>query len=159
MIIGFDFSEAVFMHAILYAQDTIVCNWAASVGSSYLKNFFQKFEIYIGNSDNYLENTKCTGGPFLDASESSSYELNQKGFDDGDDPFGQGFGMVWPFGKELWCNLEGQYMHMVAGMSDHVATALDSDSVSVCSVGVYGTKYVRSGDSVPETIEVSQGQS
>ena len=23
------------------------------------------------------------------------------------DPFGQGVGMVWPYGKENWCNLEG----------------------------------------------------
>ena len=63
--------------------------------------------------------------------------------------------MVWPFGKEIWCNLEGQYMHMVADMSDHVATALDSDTVSVCSVGVYGTKYSRPGDALPSSISVA----
>ena len=54
--------------------------------------------------------------------------------------------MVWPFGKVSWCNLEGQYMHMVGDMSDQVGSAANSDTVSVCSVGVYGTKYVRSGD-------------
>ena len=60
-----------------------------------------------------------------------------------------GRGKVWPFGKENWCNLEGQYLHMVADMSQHVSTAADSDTVSICSVGVYGTKYVRNGDPVP----------
>ena len=50
-------------------------------------------------------------------------------------------------------------MHMVSDMSDQVGSAADSDTVAVCSVGVYGTKYARSGDQVPETIEVSQGQS
>ena len=73
MIIGFDFGEPVFMHAILHAQDTIDCTWSYSVGSSYLKNFFQNYEVFIGNSSNYTENTKCAGGPFLDPSDSSSY--------------------------------------------------------------------------------------
>ena len=49
-------------------------------------------------------------------------------------------------------------MHMVADMSDQAASA-DEETVAVCSVGVYGTKYVRSGEQVPETIEISQGQS
>ena len=59
-----------------------------------------------------------------------------------------GKGMVWPFGKENWCNLEGRYVHLVADMSRYVASASNSDTVSVCSIGVYGTKYERKSDIV-----------
>ena len=98
MIIGFNFGEPVFMHAILHAQDTINCVEPTYVGSSYLKNFFQNYEVFIGNSSNYTENTKCAGGPFLDPADSSSYVFSQKGYDSNQNPFSQGLGMVWPFG-------------------------------------------------------------
>ena len=65
--------------------------------------------------------------------------------------------MVWPFGKENWCNMKGRYLHMVADMSMYELTAADSDTVSVCSVGVYGTKYERKGEQLPDTIEIIQG--
>ena len=48
---------------------------------------------------------------------------------------------------------------MVADMSQHVSTAADSDTVSICSVGVYGTKYVRNGDPVTTSIEIVLNQS
>ena len=67
--------------------------------------------------------------------------------------------MVWPFGKENWCNLEGRYLHMVADMSQQIASAENSDTVTVCSVGVFGTKYIRNGEPLPDTIEIIQGQS
>ena len=46
-------------------------------------------------------------------------------------------------------------MHMVADMSDRVGSAADSDTVSVCSVGVYGTKYSRPGGALPSSISVA----
>ena len=64
---------------------------------------------------------------------------------------------AWTYGKEIWCNLEGRYMHMVADMSQQVASSLVSNKVSVCSLGVYGTKYVRVGDQAPTQIEVIKG--
>ena len=67
-------------------------------------------------------------------------------------------GKVWPFGKENWCNMQGRYLHLVADMSQHVSTAADSDEVSVCSVGIFGTKYVRNGEPLPEVVEVTKGQ-
>ena len=66
--------------------------------------------------------------------------------------------MVWPFGKEDWCNMKGRYFHMVADMSQYESIAADSDIVSVCSVGVYGTKYVRNGDPVITSIEIVLNQ-
>ena len=34
------------------------------------------------------------------------------------DPYGQGRGMVWPYGEEVYCNLEGQYLHLVSDLTD-----------------------------------------
>ena len=44
---------------------------------------------------------------------------------------------------ENWVNLEGNYMHLVADMSTYTGSAAPTDTVSVCSLGIYGTKYVR----------------
>lgn len=47
---------------------------------------------------------------------------------------------------------------MVADMSAYVGSAADADEVSVCSLGVYGTKYVRnSGDTVPSELSIAKG--
>ena len=67
--------------------------------------------------------------------------------------------MVWPFGKEDWCNLEGQYMHMVADLN-HLKDTYDSYTMSVCSVAVYGTKYIRKGGEgaqLPTKVEFVKG--
>ena len=45
---------------------------------------------------------------------------------------------MWSFGKEVWCNLEGRYVHIVADYS-HLSGA----TVSLCHLGIMGTKYVR----------------
>ena len=50
---------------------------------------------------------------------------------------------MWPFGKENWVNLQGKFMHLVADMSAYTASAADSDTVSVCFLSIFGTKYVR----------------
>ena len=64
--------------------------------------------------------------------------------------------MVWPYGSEHWCNLEGIYLHIVADLSD-LMTAYGSFDTSICTVGVFGTRYVRDGDSLPTRIEIEQG--
>ena len=54
-----------------------------------------------------------------------------------------GVGMIWPFGAEHWCNMEGTFLHIVSNMK-HMA---DQDyEVSICSLGVIGTRYVRNGE-------------
>ena len=56
-----------------------------------------------------------------------------------------GRGMIWAFGAEHWCNLEGQYLHIVSDMA-HLS---DQDyEASICSLGVIGTRYVRYEDTV-----------
>ena len=46
---------------------------------------------------------------------------------------------TWGSGKEVWCNMEGNYVHLVADMS-HLPTW----NVSLCALGVMGTEYTRS---------------
>ena len=46
--------------------------------------------------------------------------------------------MVWPYGAEHWCNLEGQYLHIVADLNDLYAASLDYE-MSLCTLGVFGT--------------------
>ena len=62
--------------------------------------------------------------------------------------------MVWPYGAENWCNLEGSYLHFVADLS-HLMTDYGSFTTSICTLGVFGTKYVRDGDLLPATIEIT----
>ena len=57
---------------------------------------------------------------------------------------------AWNYGKEVWCNLEGRYMHIVADLS-HLAG--QSYEMQLCSVGIMGTQYVRD-KTLPETLEI-----
>jgi len=59
-------------------------------------------------------------------------------------------GDVWKFGKEVWCNLQGQYITLVSDMS-HKST--QSYFINLCHLSVFGTIYVRTVP-VPLTIEV-----
>ena len=56
------------------------------------------------------------------------------------DPHGMGEGLVWPFGGENWCNLQGKYIHLVADMSGESGTMFRT---GICSLGVFGTEYDR----------------
>ena len=47
-------------------------------------------------------------------------------------------GNLWNYGAEIWCNLEGQYVTMVADLA-HLSTY----EMSICSLGVMGAEYVR----------------
>ena len=69
-----------------------------------------------------------------------------------------GAGKVWPYGAEHWCNLEGQYLHIVADLNELIHEEPDY-LMSICTLGVFGTQYVRSGgDAVPSLIEIKQGE-
>ena len=61
-------------------------------------------------------------------------------------------GNVWTYGIEVWCNLEGQYVHIVADLSH-----LSGDyKMSLCSVGIMGASFVRD-EPLPASIEILQG--
>ena len=57
---------------------------------------------------------------------------------------------IWNYGKEVWCNLEGRYMHIIADLSDLAGQGYE---MILCSVGIMGTQYVRA-QTFPETVEI-----
>ena len=63
-------------------------------------------------------------------------------------------GYVWTYGIEVWCNMEGQYVHIVADLS-HLTPPY---TMSLCSVGIMGTSYTRD-EPLPYFFELYQGQS
>ena len=46
---------------------------------------------------------------------------------------------MWKYGAEVWCNKPGQYVTIVADLT----TLVGSYEMSVCNLGVFGTKYER----------------
>ena len=48
---------------------------------------------------------------------------------------------VWNFGKEIWCNMAGRYMHIVADLN--YLSSESSYTMTICSLGIMGTQYVR----------------
>ena len=65
--------------------------------------------------------------------------------------------MVWPYGAENWCNLEGSHLHLVADLS-HLMAKYGRITSSICTLGVFGTRYVRDGPPLTDTIEIAQGE-
>ena len=63
---------------------------------------------------------------------------------------GSTYSNIWNYGKEVWCNLEGRFIHIVADLSHLEGQGY---SMELCTVGVMGTKYVRD-QTLPETLEV-----
>ena len=45
---------------------------------------------------------------------------------------------VWNYGKEIWCNLQGQYTTIVVDNS-----AQKTMNIKICNLGIMGTKYWR----------------
>ena len=93
------------------------------------------------------------GGSFLHPDNQDTYVYDRRAYILNEDPFSKGRGYVWPFGKENWVNLQGKLVHLVADMSAYTASAADSDTVSVCTLSIFGTKYVRD-DPLSTTISV-----
>ena len=107
LVLGVDLGRSYFMHAILAVQDFFT-GWEAYAHQEF-NEYFQNFRIYIGDDEDWSKNTECAGGPFLTLDEDS----------DGwyDDPLLGSTDKGWTFGKEVWCNLEGRYMHVIADLS------------------------------------------
>ena len=74
-----------------------------------LDSEFYNFEIYIGNDPAYSTNSKCPGGPYMTG---SAGETNYAWTTD---PFKNE--QAWSWGIEVWCNMQGRYVHLVADMS------------------------------------------
>ena len=51
-----------------------------------------------------------------------------------------GKGLVWNYGSEIWCSQTGRYVHLIADMTHLVRKGYN---VSICSLGLMGTKFDR----------------
>lgn len=92
------------------------------------------FEIYIGNSPDYTQNTLCSGGPWLVNSAIQTGNAHWS----------------WDGGFEAWCELTGAYVSL---MRDPDAATIEPD-VRICHVG-FLSDNARIGD-VPEIEEVEE---
>lgn len=108
---------------------------------------FADFEIYIGDNADYTLNTLCPGGPFM----KDQFSTTNSGYYQYDPTVASG---SWRYLSETWCNLQGRYTHIVKDYSTIFAN-YGFYEASLCSVGVMGTKYVRSAP-ISTTITVIQ---
>ena len=105
MEITIDLGQIVFQHAILIVQYLRNGAHYDVPPLNHEKNT-QNYEVYIGNNEDYKKNNKCAGGPHMVTTDPNNYIAA-----DPTVPYPQ-----WKYGKELWCNLEGQYMTIVADL-------------------------------------------
>ena len=107
LIFGIDLGNIYFQHAILIIES--IKNLNIEVAHT---EKFQNYNIYIGNDSDYTQNSKCAEGPFMQTEDHANYHTWTKG----DDVYPD----IWNSGKEIWCNLEGRFMHVVADFA-HLA--------------------------------------
>ena len=134
--IRFDLGRSFFQHAILIVEDLRDTYGYPGEDASQTNNFFQNFEVFIGEDLDYIKNVKCAGGPHKVVGDPASY--TNVSWDVAIPPNTGNNGNVWNYGKEIWCNLQGRYMTIVADYS-HLES--QSYQVSLCSVGIMGTEY------------------
>ena len=139
MEITVDLGQIVFQHAILIVQELSSGN-SFDVPLTQDYRFTQNYEVYIGNNEDYRKNQKCAGGPHMMTTDPNSYVEASPARTH----------PMWKYGKELWCNLEGQYMTIVADLSHRTGTVYEQ---SICSLGIMGAIYVRK-TALPEQISI-----
>ena len=61
------------MHSILLVGDTYSYELSTANGIGWNKHYFRKYEIYIGDSEFFQENKKCSGGPHMNPDDHNDY--------------------------------------------------------------------------------------
>ena len=128
--IEFDLGDSFFQHCVVLIQDLY---GGQPHEHSNLNEYFQNYEIYIGDDATYTNNPKCAGGPFMKTSDDSNYSTVS--YVDNTIPHDNV--KVWNYGRENWCNLQGRYTMIVADLS-HLSGNYE---MSLCNVAIMGTKY------------------
>ena len=137
------------VNAILVVQDQFTgfsdqhTNW---------NEYFQNFSLYIGDSTDWNENEKCPGWPYMTTADSDSWYNDERTCDDSG--CSRHPGNVWTYGTEVWCNIAGQYVHIVADLRHLLGTY----TMSLCSIGIMGTSFTRN-EPLPDFIELFQKES
>ena len=122
-ILSFEFPDPYFVHPVVFLQDFMDAPVGEVSTADLDKYHATSWEVFVGNDPDHLNNTKCAGGPHL-----------RPDYEDKFDEFKGRF--VPSFTVEAWCNLKGRYVHLVA-------SNVPSESVTICTVGILGTRYVR----------------
>ena len=142
--LAFDLGKPMMVNAILIAQDQFN---GFSHRHTDKNQYFQNFNLFIGDSIDWNKNQRCPGGPFMKTDAGSDGWYWDERIRPIENPRNPGY--VWTYGKEAWCNLEGQYVHIVADLS-HLE---DPYLMSLCSVGIMGASYTRD-EPLPSFIEL-----
>ena len=79
----------------------------------YTQTQLQRVDFYIGSASVYTSNPVCPGGPHT---------------------------VGGNYGAEVWCNQPGRYVTVHADLSPLNGSTFE---VSICNLGVFGTKYKR----------------
>ena len=88
-------------------------------------DYATEWDVYVGDTLDFNEETKCPGGPHL-----------KPGYDDYFDNHPNVNSMKPAFGFEATCNKLGRYVTLTT-------STLPTNSVTLCSLGIFGTRYVR----------------
>lgn len=140
-VLGIDLQHYSMVNAMLVIQNLYDINNANDTTEEW--KYFQNFEIYIGgDSSSYSKNSKCAGGPHMYR---APYSSNDHGSDNGwyyDHYYTNPSSNVWfwRYGAEIWCNLPGQYVFIVADWSP-VFEEFGKYETGLCSLGVMGTQW------------------
>ena len=129
LIIEANLGKVFFVHCVLLVHNLYKGIWKTDHENE--NEFFRNYKIYIGTEPNHTGNSPCPGGPFMQRTDSNSFGAHHDG---------SGTPHFWKYGSESWCNMEGQYVHIVADFKD---TLYPTYIASVCSIGVLGTLYER----------------
>ena len=131
-VLGVDLGDSYFAHTVMIVADL---DQAPETWDPYAfreeypySNYLQNIEIFVGNNSDWRENQSC--GTYLADPSNTSNNPDYTSMYDG--------GLLWSFGIEAWCNLEGRYVHFIGDYSSY-----DDSIVTVCHLAVMGTKYVR----------------
>ena len=102
VVVSFRFPKSYFQHAILLVQDSTVVSLSEADPPSSYEVLNYNISVYIGDDASYENNQECPGGPFLPFNDNSSLiDVPSAGISSNKGGF------------EAWCNLEGQYTHIV----------------------------------------------
>ena len=115
-----------------------------SASTDHLKtSYVHSWRVYVGNDPVWSIIPECLGGPFL--------RSDFKDYIDESDTVLAADKLVPGYGFEAWCNLPGRFtFYRATGLSEFQI------NVSVCSVAVMGTKYIRAAPLASDLVIFSE---
>ena len=143
LTIYFDGKE-VFVNSVLLTLDSINTDLIGTASTNILNaRYTSQWEIFIGPAPDWSKNTNCTPTPLLAADFNDRIKNHTNGGN-----YGSG---VPDYGFSQFCNLSGEYIHLV------VQGTLPTNTITACSLGIFGTAYFREQE-LEATIQIIAGE-